>query len=91
MTFEIEAWIITNGYNVGIVQLVGQAIKKVKLTKPKERLTAIGLCKWGSVKDIKTLTSDTQHLKKKVRLMFNGCVYIILLLHIENDSKSECS
>jgi hypothetical protein len=65
MRFEIDAWLITNGYNVGIVQLVGQAINKVKLTNPKKHITAIGLCKWGSVKDVEKLTSH-QHLKKQV-------------------------
>jgi hypothetical protein len=49
--YYLDAWIFTNGYNVGIVQLVGQAIKKVRLTNPKKTITAIGLCKWGSVKD----------------------------------------
>jgi len=63
--FEIDAWIITNGYNVGIVQLVGQAIKKVKLTNLKEKITAIGICKWGSVKDVEDIT-DPQYIEKQV-------------------------
>lgn len=67
--FEIDAWIITNGYNVGIVQLVGQAINKIKLTNPKKHITAIGLCKWGSVKDVERLT-DPQYIKKQVEFMF---------------------
>ena len=49
------------------------------MTKPKEHLTAIGVCKWGSVKDVETLT-DTQHGKKKVRLMFDGNISLILVL-----------
>ena len=55
---------ITNGYNVGIVQLVGQAINKIRLTKPKKRITAIALCKWGSVKDVKKLTSPRDNQKQ---------------------------
>ncbi|CAF4423949.1 unnamed protein product [Rotaria socialis] len=58
------AWLITNGYNVGIVQLVGQAIHKVKLTNPKRQITAIGVCKWGSVKDVEKLT-EPPHTRKQ--------------------------
>jgi len=77
---------MTNGYNVGIVQLVGQAINKVKLTKPKEHLTAIGLCKWGSVKDVEKLT-DPQHLKKKVRSMFDENIYLICFFPLREQRK----
>ncbi|CAF1276333.1 unnamed protein product [Rotaria magnacalcarata] len=60
------AWLITNGYNVGIVQLVGQAINKVKLTNPKRQITAIGLCKWGSVKDVEKLPEPLHTRKQRV-------------------------
>lgn len=60
---------ITNGYNVGIVQLVGQAINKIRLTQPKKRITAIALCKWGSVKDVEMLT-DPRYNQRKVSLDF---------------------
>jgi hypothetical protein len=63
--FKIDAWIITNGYNVGIVQLVGHAIKKVKLTNLKEHITAIGVCKWGSVKDVEKITGP-QYIQNQV-------------------------
>lgn len=66
--YNIDAWILTNGYNVGIVQLVGQAIHKSKLTNPKKAITAIGLCKWGSVKDVEKLTSPKQAHEAKTRL-----------------------
>ncbi|CAF4980834.1 unnamed protein product, partial [Rotaria sp. Silwood1] len=59
-----DAWLMTNGYNVGIVQLVGQAINKVKLTNPKKKLTAIGVCKWGSVQDVEEIT-DSENKKKQ--------------------------
>lgn len=52
-----DAWLITSGYNVGIVQVVGQAIKKASLTDRKRKLVAIGVCKWGSVKDVETITN----------------------------------
>lgn len=54
----VEAWLVTNGYNVGIVQVVGQAIKKAALTDRRNKLVAIGVCKWGSVKNIEQLTVD---------------------------------
>ncbi len=43
---------MTSGYNVGIVQLVGQAINKVRLTNPKQKITAIGISKWGSILNV---------------------------------------
>lgn len=45
----VDAWLLTNGYNNGIVQLVGQAVYKVKLIKPDQKLTAIGVCQWGCI------------------------------------------
>jgi hypothetical protein len=47
--------LLTNGYNVGIVQLVGQAISKFKFTNPRKPIVAIGICKWGSVKNFQSL------------------------------------
>lgn len=71
---------ITSGSNVGITQLVGRAIKKVKFKKKEEeegeKTIAIGICKWGSIKDreeilgIKTAKSTAQ-------------VYYILVLNIK--------
>ncbi|CAF3967063.1 unnamed protein product, partial [Adineta steineri] len=58
VALKSDAWLITNGYNVGIVQLVGQAINKAKLTKLDQHITAIGLCKWGSIKDVETITKQ---------------------------------
>lgn len=43
---------ITNGANVGIVQLIGQAIRKRKLTKPHDKAIAIGICNYGCVKNL---------------------------------------
>jgi hypothetical protein len=41
----------------------------VKLTNPKKHITAIGLCKWGSVKDVERLTNP-KYTKKQVDFMF---------------------
>ncbi|CAF0878333.1 unnamed protein product [Adineta steineri] len=66
VALKSDAWLITNGYNVGIVQLVGQAINKVKLTKLDQHITAIGVCKWGSIKDVETITgSDKENNQKQ--------------------------
>ncbi len=43
---------ITNGANVGIAQLIGQAIRKRKLTKPHDKVVAIGVCNYGCVKNV---------------------------------------
>ncbi|UJR22717.1 hypothetical protein I4U23_025751 [Adineta vaga] len=64
VALKADSWLITNGYNVGIVQLVGQAINKVKLTRLNEHITAIGVCKWGSVKDVERLV-EPEHPGKK--------------------------
>lgn len=69
----VDAWMITNGYNVGIVQLVGQAINKIRLTKPKNRITAIALCKWGSVKDVEKLI-DPHYYQNKVCSNFDQLI-----------------
>ncbi|CAF3862174.1 unnamed protein product [Rotaria sp. Silwood1] len=60
-----KVWMITNGFDTGIVQLVGRAIKKAQL-KQSDKVIAIGICKWGSIKDVKALTkqnNDKTHLK----------------------------
>ncbi len=51
---------ITNAANVGIVQLIGQAIRKRKLTKLHNKIVAIGVCNYGSVKNI----NDFQRLEQ---------------------------
>lgn len=38
--------------NVGVVQLIGQAIRKRKLTRPKETTIAIGISNYGCVKNL---------------------------------------
>ena len=55
LSLSPEAWLITTGYNVGIVQVVGQALKKAALTDRDNRLVAIGVCKWGCVRNVEAL------------------------------------
>ncbi|CAF1153213.1 unnamed protein product [Rotaria sordida] len=53
-----DAWLFSSGYNIGIVQLAGRAIQKFKLTHfKKNNFTAIAVCKWGSIKNVKMITS----------------------------------
>lgn len=47
-----DTWLLTNGANVGIVQLIGQAIRKRKLTKPDDQAVVIGVCNYGCVKNL---------------------------------------
>jgi len=61
----IDAWLLTSGFNVGIVQMVGQALNKIRLTSPGEDITAIAVTKFGCIrgdsiiiKDIKKVKSD---------------------------------
>lgn len=50
---------ITHGRSVGIVQLIGHAIRKRKLTKPLDKAVAIGVCNYGCVKNL----NDFQRLE----------------------------
>lgn len=52
MAFLSDTWLFTNGSNVGIVQLIGQAIRKRKLTKPQDKAVAIAVCNYGCVKNL---------------------------------------
>lgn len=52
MNQNSDTWLLTNGTNVGIVQLIGQAIRKRKLTKPHENAVAIGVCNYGCIKNL---------------------------------------
>jgi hypothetical protein len=67
--FLIDIWLITNGYNNGLVQLVGQAIRKAKLRQPKQKMVALAICKWGSVKNPQKLIyskkKETKQIVKK--------------------------
>ncbi|CAF1229932.1 unnamed protein product [Rotaria sordida] len=75
-----DAWLITNGYATGIVHLVGQAILKFKLSNVKKNsIIAIGICKWGSIRDVEEITrpkdeeteqitTDSSNINNKKRL-----------------------
>ncbi|CAF4870469.1 unnamed protein product [Rotaria sp. Silwood1] len=71
VALKSDAWLITNGYNIGIVQVVGQAINKVKLTQPKKSITAIGICKWGSVKNVEELIQPLPRNHQKMMDNYN--------------------
>ena len=63
---------VTNGYNSGIVQLVGQAITKMKLTNQAKNLAAIGVCKWGSV--LKPLAQNIPEHNGRARVRMRLCI-----------------
>ena len=65
----LDAWLLTNGYNNGIVQLVGQAIHKVRCVRPDQTITAIGICKWGCVPNIDSLARSTKESNKQVKIL----------------------
>ncbi|CAF3178228.1 unnamed protein product [Rotaria socialis] len=65
---KANSWIVTTGYRVGIVQLVGQALAKVQLKKQDSKMIAIGICKWGSIKNVKELTAIRNNAKSKTRI-----------------------
>lgn len=45
-----DIWLITNGYDNGVAQLIGQAVHKAKYREPDKQAVAIGICKWGGIK-----------------------------------------
>lgn len=62
----LGAWIITNGYKTGVVQLIGQTIDKIRLRKSNHNVTAIGISKWGSIKHVEELTGLKKEAKNTV-------------------------
>lgn len=64
MLVDLDAWLLTNGANAGIVQLIGQTIRKRKLTKPQDTLVAVGVCNYGCVKNVQ----DFQRLSESENL-----------------------
>ncbi|CAF1409612.1 unnamed protein product, partial [Adineta steineri] len=61
VALKSKALIFTNGFDVGLVQLVGKAIKKSKSIKINEKITAVGIAKWGSVKNLTQLKAGPKH------------------------------
>ncbi len=50
-----DAWLMTNGLDVGVVQVVGQALNKIRLTKPEVNITAIAVAKLGCITNYQSL------------------------------------
>jgi hypothetical protein len=64
---QIDVWLITDGYDTGIVNIVGLAIKKAKLMSPGKKFTALAICQWGMVDNVKGITNGNIN-KLKVEL-----------------------
>jgi hypothetical protein len=60
----LDAWLFNNEYNVSIINLVKQAINKNKFTNRKNQITAFGIFKWGSIKDIEYLRKFYRETKQ---------------------------
>jgi len=57
--------LLTDGYNGGIVHLVGQAINKIRMTKFSQNAIAIGMCKWGSFKNFDNIKKNIEQSKRR--------------------------
>jgi hypothetical protein len=66
----IDAWIFTNGFDVGIVQFVGKAIQKSTLINVKQKITAVSISKWGSVKNLQQLKASQKQYKQVSLILF---------------------
>ena len=67
--FLSDAWLFTNGYDSGIVQLVGRAINKFRLIEPNKILTVIGICKWGCIANIQSLINPPETRSDQVEMI----------------------
>ncbi|CAF3768859.1 unnamed protein product [Rotaria sordida] len=84
VALKSNVWMITNGYKVGIVQLIGQEINRIKLSKfNKNTIIAIGIGNWGSIKNVEILTDmQTEEKNKKKKR-------IPKILDSENEEEDE--
>ncbi len=63
---EIDIWIITNGYNNGLIQIIGHALRKAKLKESEHEMVAIAICKWGGVKNLQRIIKPKKKESIKV-------------------------
>jgi hypothetical protein len=75
---------ITNGYNNGLLQLVGKAIQKAKIRQAKHEMVAIAICKWGGVKNPQKLIQSKGKGSTQVLYMSIKPVHIFIFLAIKH-------
>lgn len=61
---------ITNGYNNGLVQLVGQAVHRTKIKRSDDRAFALAICKWGGIKDVHKLLPKKKDEVEEIEFHF---------------------
>lgn len=76
----LDGLIVTNGYKTGVVQLIGQAIDKVRLKQSRKKLTAIGISKWGCIKNVEKMILGKKHNINTVRknLVLINLIFILV-------------
>ena len=70
---------ITNGYNNGLVQLVGQAVRRTKIKRSDHRAFALAICKWGGIKNVHKLLQKTDPVEE---ISFHFLFFILLFRKI---------
>ncbi|CAF1495267.1 unnamed protein product, partial [Rotaria sordida] len=63
VTQQSSAWLLTNGLDVGISHVVGQALHKVRLTHPGKDIIAIAIAKYGCIMNYSRLKELTGQVK----------------------------
>jgi len=58
--------LITNGYDNGVAQLIGQAIHKAQYRDLDRKTAAIGICKWSGIKAPEKLLKRKKNKQNKV-------------------------
>lgn len=64
-----DAWLLTNGYDSGIVHLVGQALKNARLIHLDRKIIAIGICHWNSIRNKEFLFSSQNDKTDQVEMI----------------------
>jgi hypothetical protein len=63
IVLTVDAWLMTNGLDAGIVQLVGQALNKIRLTNSELVITAIAVAKFGCITNYSSLKKPTNQVR----------------------------
>lgn len=74
---RIDVWMITNGYNWGVVPRVMQVFKAAQLLQSAEQTPTIGICKWGCIKDTQRMADNKRKATRVVPfLLTDARIYL---------------
>lgn len=68
---------MTNGLDVGIVRLVGQALDKIRLMKPEKEIISIAVAKFGCITNYDSLKNNTS----QVKIIYTQYILYVIIIH----------